>query len=162
MGSELAKLVIEQSIFHLEHDFLPKIRRCLELLEEGDVWWRGSESTTTIGNLLLHLGGNVRQWIISGLGGAEDRRERAGEFAARGGIGKSEALALLERTVAEAAVVLRSLPAAELERERTIQGFRRTGAAALLHVVEHFSYHTGQIVWITKLRTGRDLKFYNL
>src|SRR5262245_24339262 len=161
-NTSIAEAFLKQTADHLESDFLPKIRKCVDVLDENDIWWRGSEPENSIGNLLLHLSGNVRQWIISGVGGAADRRDRPREFSTRGGITKAEALSQLEGTVSEAAAVLRQLPPDELLRERTIQKFTRTGLDAIIHVLEHFGYHTGQIVFITKLRTQKDLKFYNL
>ena len=158
----IAHAFLETAVAHLERDFLPKIRTCVDLLGEEDIWWRASEAENSVGNLLLHLAGNVRQWIISGMGGARDARERAREFADRGSLSKAEALGRLEATVAEACAVLRRLDAADLEAAKSIQGFDTSGLQAVFHVVEHFSYHTGQIVFITKLRTQRDLKFYNL
>jgi uncharacterized damage-inducible protein DinB len=159
---QIAQAFLREAADDLELDFFPKIKKCVDLLDEDDTWWRGSEAENSVGNLLLHLSGNVRQWIISGVGGAPDRRDRPHEFSARGGMSKIEALSGLESTVREAAAVLRRLPPNDLLIERTIQGFKRTGLQATLHVVEHFSYHTGQIVFITKLRTQKDLKFYNL
>ena len=161
-AKSLGRAFLEQAVAHLEQDFMPKIRRCVALLSEEDVWWRGSETENSAGNLLLHLAGNVRQWIISSLGGAPDQRQRPMEFSARGGVSKNEALSRLDGTVSEAAAVLRALSPDELLRARLIQGFQRTGLQAVFHVVEHFGYHTGQIVFITKLRTQRDLKFYDL
>jgi uncharacterized damage-inducible protein DinB len=158
----VARAFLAESAAQLAEQFVPKIRRALDVVAEEDVWWRGSPGENSIGNLLLHLAGNVRQWIISGMGGAEDRRERPREFADRGSVSKEEAFRALEATVAEAVAVLRRLDEADLLARKTIQGFESTGLAAVLHVVEHFSYHTGQIVFIAKLRTGRDLRFYDL
>jgi len=160
--SGLARAFLASAAEDLTEDFLPKIRRCLDVLTEEDVWWRGSTSENSIGNLLLHLSGNVRQWIISGMGGATDVRERPKEFAARGSVSKEEAYERLAATVAEAVSVLGRLEEGDLTGEKTIQGFQRTGVAAVMHVLEHFGYHTGQIVFVTKLRTQRDLRFYNL
>jgi uncharacterized damage-inducible protein DinB len=155
----IGQAFLKQTADHLESDLLPKIRKCVDVLDENDIWWRGSEFENSIGNLLLHLSGNVRQWIIAGVGGAVDRRDRPREFSTRGGISKAEALAQLEGTVTEAAAVLRGLAPDELLVDRTIQKYTRTGLHAILHVLEHFGYHTGQIVFITKLRTQKDLKF---
>ncbi len=161
-SQSLGGLFIERAIAHLQEDFLPKIRKCVEILDDDDIWWRASEAENSVGNMLLHLNGNVRQWLISGLGGEPDTRNRPAEFAARGGTSKWDAYAQLESTVKEACLVLSRLEDKEMFRERTIQGFRQTGLAAIFHVVEHFSYHTGQIVYVTKLRRHQDLKFYNL
>jgi uncharacterized damage-inducible protein DinB len=161
-SQSIGGLFVERAIAHLQDDFLPKIRKCLEILSDEDIWWRSSEVENSVGNMLLHLSGNVRQWLISGLGGEADRRSRAAEFAARGGTSGWEAYAGLESTVQEACRVLRGLNEDELLKKRTIQGFSQTGLSAVFHVVEHFSYHTGQIVYVTKLRLSQDLKFYNL
>jgi len=158
----LARIFLDEAAALLQDDLLPKIEKSVGTLSEEDVWWRSSETENSAGNLLLHLAGNVRQWIISGMGGAADVRERPKEFAARGGVTKQEALDRLRETVAEACTVLRRLDETDLSTEKTIQGFRSFGLAAIFHVVEHFSYHTGQIAFITKLRTQRDLKFYDL
>jgi uncharacterized damage-inducible protein DinB len=161
-GRRLESAFLNQAVSHLQEDFMPKIRRCIDLLSEEEFWRRGSEAENSVGNLLLHLNGNVRQWIISGLGGEADRRERQKEFDARAGLSKEEAWRRLERTVGQAAKVLAALDPQELLRERTIQKYRRTGLQAVFHVVEHFSYHTGQIVFATKLYKHADTKFYNL
>lgn len=162
LSLELGRVFLSQAAGHLSEDFMPKIKACLRTLDEGDVWWRGSEVENSVGNLLLHLAGNVRQWIISGLGGEEDLRRRAEEFAARGGIEGRAACERLEAAVAEAVAVLRGLKPEALMEEKTIQGYKLTALQAVFHVVEHFSYHTGQIVYIAKLRAGQDMKFYNL
>jgi uncharacterized damage-inducible protein DinB len=160
--SAIARIFLDEAASFLQEDFLPKIEKCIGALREEDVWWRSSETENSAGNLLLHLAGNVRQWIVSGMGGAADVRERPKEFAARGGITKDEALERLRATVAEACAVLRRLDPADLSADKKIQGFSRSGLASVFHVVEHFSYHTGQIAFITKLRTQRDLRFYDL
>ena len=158
----LASAFVNQAINHLQEDFLPKIRRCLDLLDEEEFWRRGSEAENSVGNLVLHLSGNVRQWIVSGLGREADLRERQKEFDARAGLSKQEAWKRLEETVRQAVGVLRGMDPKELLRERPIQKYHPTGLQAVFHVVEHFSYHTGQIVFATKLYKHADTKFYNL
>lgn len=152
-----------RSIHHLRDEYLPRIAAALEVLPRGDLWWRPHEGATSVGNLLLHLEGNVRQWILSGLDGAPDARVRAGEFAAREGATAGELLAALRATVDAACTVIGSRSAEELAAERTIQGFATTGLAAIYHVVEHFAWHTGQIAWIAKARAGVDhgLAYYD-
>lgn len=139
---------------------LPRIARCLEELSDEEVWGRPNEQSNSVGNLLLHLTGNVRQWIVSGLGGAPDRRDRPAEFAARGPIPKADLRRDLEAAVREAVEVVERLPAAALLERRTVQGFSETVLGILIHVIEHFSYHTGQIAYFTKARRGIDLGFY--
>lgn len=158
----LASAFVNQAITHLQEDFMPKIRRCLDLLSEEEFWRRGSEAENSVGNLILHLSGNVRQWIVSGLGGEADTRERRKEFDARASLSKAEAWKRLEETVSRASKVLAELDPNELLRERAIQKYHPTGLQAVFHVVEHFSYHTGQIVFATKLFKHQDMRFYNL
>ena len=162
MDHEIGKAFLLQARLHLNDDFMPKIARCLEVLSEEDVWWRAHETNNSVGNLLLHLSGNVRQWIVSGIGGKPDNRQRPLEFSERNPIHKEIVWSKLQDAVAEASQVLESFPAEQLLEKLRIQGFDNTALQAIFHVVEHFSLHTGQIIYITKLREARDLKFYNL
>ena len=135
-----------------------RIETCVAKLTPEQIWTRGAENENAVGNLMLHLAGNVRQWIICGVGGAEDRRDRDSEFDARTG---GDALDRLRSTVAEAVALLTALPPATLAERRTIQKhWNLTVLEAIYHVVEHFSMHTGQIIFVTKLLTGSDLAFY--
>jgi uncharacterized damage-inducible protein DinB len=139
---------------------LNRIERCVPKLPAAALWARGSENENAVGNLLLHLEGNVRQWILSGLGGAADQRDRPAEFAAQSGPGGAALLGNLRRTVIAAIDVIRSLPHGRLNEPITIQGHETTVLAAILHVVEHFSGHTYQIILVTKQATHEDLAFY--
>ncbi|HTB13676.1 MAG TPA: DinB family protein [Bryobacteraceae bacterium] len=139
-------------------ELLARIETCVAKLTQEQIWMRVTENENAIGNLLLHLSGNVRQWIICGVGGAEDRRDRDTEFDSRSG---EDALDRLRSTVAEAVEVLKALPHASLQEKRHIQKhWDLTVLEAIYHVVEHFSMHTGQIIFATKLLTGSDLGFY--
>lgn len=162
MSDAIAAAFVDQAKRHLTQDFLPKIRRCVETLSEEEVWRRGNENTNSIGNLILHLCGNVRQWIISGVGGHPDTRRRPLEFAERGPIAREELIQKLEQTLEEAVGILDSVDARSLLQPRRIQRYDVTGVQAIFHVVEHFSYHTGQIIYITRLLKNVDLKFYRL
>lgn len=161
-SSDTGQRFLSQACHHLHDDYLPKVRRCFEVLSREDIWWRAHENTNSIGNLVLHLCGNVRQWIVSGLGCEEDHRRRPEEFSRRGPIPKDQLLEMLETTVGEAVRVLDSLSEEDLATNRRIQVYDVTGLQAVLHVVEHFAYHTGQIIYITRLRKNVDLKFYDL
>ncbi len=139
---------------------LPRIRKCLAELSDDELWFRPNEQSNSMGNLVLHLCGNVGQYVLSGLAGAPDHRERPKEFAERGPIPRAELLARLERTMAEAARVIDGLDVRNLLEKRVVQGFDYDGVGILVHVVEHFSYHTGQIAYFVKARKGIDLGFY--
>jgi uncharacterized damage-inducible protein DinB len=137
-----------------------RIDSCLSQLNDEQIWARGGENENAVGNLILHLAGNVRQWIVSGAGGRPDTRNRDGEFAARGSLPKAELETRLRQTVQEAAAVIRSLTPERLATRVTIQGYEVSVLEAVYHVVEHFSMHTGQIIFATKMLTGSDLGFY--
>lgn len=159
---ETARSFLDEARTHLSDDYLPKIERCVEKLNEADVWWRANAESNSIGNLLLHLEGNARQWIVCGVGGEErDARVRQMEFDEREQVPATELLARLKATLAEIDRILARLDASTLLERRQIQGHDVTVLGAIFHVVEHFSMHTGQIILLTKLRTRRDLAFYD-
>lgn len=160
--SPAGQAFIDRSRAFLGSEYLPRIRGCLEELPPDALWWRPNEASNSVGNLLLHLSGNVRQWIVSGVGGEEDVRERQAEFDAGGGSDAGTLLARLEHTVADADRVLADLDPDRLLEDLVIQGTHTTVLGAIYHVVEHFGMHTGQIAYITKLRTGEDLGFYDV
>jgi uncharacterized damage-inducible protein DinB len=137
-----------------------RIEACVDQLTPEEVWSRNSENANSIGNLMLHLSGNVRQWILHGAGGAPDVRHRDAEFETRNGVAPAVLKQHLRMTVDEACALLRTLPHERLPERRTIQKHEVTVLEAILHVVEHFSQHTGQIIFITKHVTGDDLGFY--
>ncbi len=137
-----------------------RIETCVRKLTMEQIWTRRHENENAIGNLVLHLCGNVRQWILCGVGGAEDRRDRDAEFARREPLGAEELLSRLRETLAEADRVLERLTPQDLLSERKIQVYEVTVLHAVHHVVVHFSEHTGQILWATKGMTGEDLGFY--
>ena len=141
--------------------YCDRIEICVGKLTPDQIWMRGAETQNAAGNLILHLTGNVRQWILSGVGGEPDTRIRDEEFAARGGADPEELKRGLRETVDAAVAVIRSLPPARLTERTTIQGHDANLFEAIFHVVEHFSGHASQIIFITKMLTGEDLGFYS-
>jgi len=137
-----------------------RIADCLGRLTDQQIWARGSENENAVGNLVLHLSGNVRQWIVSGVGGQPDVRMRDREFAARDGLGRAELLERLGGTLDLAVPVIEGLSAEGLQRKIRVQNYDVTVLEAIYHVVEHFAMHTGQIAFATKLMTQEDLGFY--
>jgi uncharacterized damage-inducible protein DinB len=142
--------------------YLRKIRECLALLSEEQVWWRPNEACNSAGNLLLHLRGNLSQWVLAALGGAAYERHRGQEFRARGGAGKAELLAGLEEVVRRVRGVIAALDGEALARPHRVQAYDTDGAGIVFHVVEHMSYHTGQIVALAKQLAGPQagIEFY--
>jgi uncharacterized damage-inducible protein DinB len=141
-------------------DYTERIGTCVGKLSEEQVWVRGGQNENAVGNLVLHLSGNVRQWIVSGVGGQPDTRRRDTEFDARGGLGIPELMERLRATISEALTVIDAVSAERLSQPLLIQNYDVSVLEAIYHVVEHFAMHTGQIVFVTKMLTGTDLGFY--
>jgi len=157
----ISESFLQRSRYFLSNEYLPKIRLAIEPLSDDAIWWRANEASNSIGNLMLHLAGNVRQWIVSGVGGAADVRQRSTEFRARGGKDKTALLANLTAAVGDVDAVLAKLSPDELLGERQIQGRSVSVFEAVYHVVEHFSTHTGQIILLAKIHVGEKVKFYD-
>lgn len=157
---DVASAFVLQAREFLKNDYLPKIKHCLDGLTDEQVWWRANSESNSIGNLLLHLSGNARQWIVSGLGGEADHRERQTEFDERSLISRDELLKRLQQTLEDVDRVLAGFDSKRLLEQHLIQGSQVTALESIFHVTEHFSMHTGQIILITKMLTGSDLRFY--
>jgi len=138
----------------------PRMRSTVESLTGEQIWWRPNEASNSIGNLLLHLNGNVRQWLVTSFNHHADARHRPAEFAERDHLPARQLLDQLGATLAEAGAVLTRLTADDLAATLHIQGYSVSGLDAIYHVVEHFSLHHGQILYIAKQLRGEDLGFY--
>ena len=136
-----------------------RINHCLGQLGDAQVWWRPREDMNSIGNLLLHLCGNVRQWIIAGVPGAPDVRDRPREFAERGPIPRDELLRRLDAVVGEADATLAAFPDGQLLEPRRIQGFDETVLSAVFDTLAHFNGHTQEIVSLTRQQLGDAYRF---
>ncbi len=134
---------------------------CMEKTPDDRFWERENPALNSPGNLLQHLSGNIRQYVISGLGGGNDNRQRDSEFQPRPGRSRQEVWEDFRQTVREAGQVIRSAKAGDLLEPRSVQGFTFSGMGLVIHAVEHLSYHTGQMAYLVKLRTEEDLGFYS-
>jgi hypothetical protein len=144
----------------LLEQYWPRLQGCVESLTEEQTWWRPNGASNSVGNLLLHLDGNVRQWLISSFNRLEDARDRPAEFAERQLIPPAALVERLGATMQDASAVLSRLTEADLLSTLHIQGYTVSGVQAVYQVVEHFGMHYGQILYITKLLRGEDLGFY--
>ena len=149
---EVKRRLIEESV--------PRIKKCLSKLSQEEIWRRPNKETVSVGNLVLHLCGNVSQWVLSGLGNVPDTRERDREFSETGGISADKLMEDMEGLMQKVSDVLDSLSPANLLEVRRVQGFEETGVAILIHVTEHFSYHTGQITYYVKTNKNIDMNYY--
>ncbi len=151
---------IDSSRTLLGRDYMPKLRRIVDMLSEDDIWWRPNEASNSVGNMLLHMCGNLGQWIVSGAGGAPDTRDRPSEFSASGPIPKADLMEKVERMVGQVDRVLADLGEELLLDRLTVQNFEVSRLHAIYHSIEHFSYHLGQIAYVAKLRHGKDLEMF--
>jgi uncharacterized damage-inducible protein DinB len=159
-AARFGRALIEETKRRLFRDSQPRVHKCLARLSEEEIWQRPNDETVSIGNLVLHLCGNVRQNILSGLDGQPDRRQRALEFSERGPIPAAELLRRLDELMAEVDAALDRLDPASLLDVRRVQGFDESGLSILVHVVEHFSYHVGQMTYFVKSRKAVDMGYY--
>src|SRR4030095_4051086 len=153
---------IEESRVFLRDDYMPKLLHCIDRMSEEDLWWRPNDVSNSAGNLILHLCGNLRQWIVSSVGGVSFQRDRDAEFAARGPVPKTELMSNLKQVLEEVDQVLANPRAETLLHQIRGQKYDVSILQAVYHVVEHFGYHLGQILYIYKMKSGADPRFYNL
>ena len=158
--ADLSRAFLDKSRRLLVEDSVPKIERCLGRLSVDDIWWRPNEASNSIGNLVLHLCGNISMWIIGGVGKRPFQRNRQQEFDERGPLPAAELQRSLRTVIAQAEEVLNGISEAELLSRRQIQGYDVTVLEAIYHAVEHFGMHTGQIILLTKARVGEDLRLW--
>ena len=137
-----------------------RIFKCLTLLNEEQLWYKANDEIPAIGSLIMHLCGNARQWILSGIGDAKDNRDRDSEFLVHPNIKKSELIFLLENLKVNLRQTLHEMSEEDMNKIYDIQGFNENGFSVVTHVLEHFSYHTGQITTLTKLHTNRKTGYY--
>jgi uncharacterized damage-inducible protein DinB len=156
----VAENFIARSRYWLTKEYPIKIRRCVDALPRQAVWARPNQSSNSVGNLLVHLTGNVSEWILGGVGGRSITRYRAGEFLQRDGADGPKLFGNLETVLSEADSVLANLGEQDLERSIVIQARDTTVLAAVYHVVEHFAMHTGQIIYLTKIYAPNKIHFY--
>ncbi len=157
---ELASAFLQFSRKKLLEQYWPRLRSCVDLLTDDQIWWRPNQACNSIGNLLLHLNGNVTQWLIASFNRLEDERDRPAEFHESEKVAGDVLLKRLGSTLDEAAKVLGRLTPEDLAATYQIQGYTVRGLDAVYQVVEHFGLHYGQILYITKLLRQEDLGFY--
>ena len=159
MNDQLGKAYVEWSRSRLMNQYWPRIQKCMDQLSEDDLWWREHESNNSVANLVIHLTGNLEQFVLSAIGGAPDTRNRVQEFAERKRSSKSELSRRLSDALEKSDRTLADFDPGRLLAPAKIQDRERPCFEIIAIVVEHFALHVGQIIYITKLRTGKELKF---
>ncbi len=161
MNQEVANEFSKQIMYRMDESSR-MIRLSFDQLTEEDIWKRPNGNSNSVGNLILHLCGNITQYAIASLGNKQDKRQRDTEFEAKEGYLKKELLEKLTHTVDKAKDTIQNVSVSELLREREVQGFVFSGIGILIHVAEHYSYHTGQIAfWTKQLKDKKSLGFYD-
>jgi uncharacterized damage-inducible protein DinB len=157
--NDISKEFIEQSIFRIEEN-LARIQKCLGELTEKEIWQKPNASSNSAGNLVLHLCGNITQYVISGLGGKEDTRDRDSEFSTEGGFTKQQLNEKITNTINKSVSIIKNINENDLTDVKSVQGYVLTGVAIIVHITEHLSYHTGQITFWTKCLKDKDMGYY--
>ena len=148
-----------QSAMRLQEN-IPRIEKCFSELKHEEIWYSPNTESNSIGHLILHLCGNITQYIHSSLGGEQDQRERDLEFSSKEHIPPQDLLEKIIAVVDKAELIILKCSEENLLSERKVQAFHLSGIGIIIHVIEHFSYHTGQIAYFTKELKNKDLEFY--
>ena len=156
---KLVQELLDNALYRMDES-TRMIRKSLTEISKEELWLKPNESLNSIGNLILHLCGNITQYIISSLAETEDIRNRDLEFSTDRNSTKSEILAKLVDTVDSAKRVIFDSNIDKLLKVRSVQGFSFSGVGVIIHAVEHYSYHTGQIAFWVKQLKNKDLGFY--
>ncbi len=151
--AEIKRRLFEENVFRL--------KKCLAELTDEQIWYRPNMASNSVGNLVLHLHGNVRQWVVAGLGKNKDVRERQEEFDEQGPVPVAKMLADIDQLMLEVDAILDNTIVADLLEVRNVQGFQESGLSILVHITEHFSYHVGQMTYIVKMLKVKDMGYYD-
>lgn len=156
----ILKQILEEFKRRVFEESIQRIKLCLGMVSESMVWYRHNEQVNSIGNNILHLEGNAKQWILSGIGNWPDNRNRQLEFVPNQSYNKQALIEKLDKLQLNLNEVLEKIEIEKLTEKRKVQVFQETGMSILIHVIEHFSYHTGQITLLTKILTGEPTHYY--
>jgi len=157
---QFCEALIQETKRRLFEESIPRLLHCLDELTEEEIWHKANDNSNSVGNLVLHLCGNARQWIVSGLGGAPDKRQREQEFTEQGPIPTDKLKVLVDQLQQDVDITLDRIQPEDLLKARKVQVFEENGLSILVHAIEHFSYHIGQITYYVKLRKNIDTGYY--
>lgn len=158
--SELALSAYKRASVQQIVEGMMKIRHCLDQLDHQQIWWRPHASMNSIANLLLHLTGNMRQWLIAGLTDGQDTRYRQLEFDDRSLRSSHELLAALEHTADTACDCIQQASLHDLMQRRRVQQFDLDGFQTIQDSVCHFRGHVQEIIHMTRCLKSDDYRFY--
>lgn len=161
MQDQLSQAIKQELIRRICEESIPRILKCITHLSEEQLTWRPNNHTNSVANLILHLNGNVRQWFLASLLNIPHKRHRDQEFLPKTTTTQKELQGLLKELNQDIRNASLQLNQNYLESTFSIQGFQENGISIVIHVIEHFSYHTGQITYITKQLQNLDTAYYS-
>lgn len=162
MSVDVGAVFLDRARRHLRDDYLPRLVVACESLGDEGIWRRANEQSNSAANLCLHLAGNARQWIVAGVGGEPDTRERQQEFDARDGLTAAEVITRTRAAFADIDATLARVTPGQLAEPRHIQGHDTTVFAAIFHVCEHVAMHVGQVILLAKAWGTSPIAFYRV
>lgn len=157
---QIKNLLVQECRRRLIDEGFSRIKKCLSELTEEEIWLKPNQNSNSVGNLVLHLCGNVRQWLVCGLGNKPDTRKRSLEFSEEGPIPSEVLIERMELVLKEVEETLDQLSPTSLTQMFNVQGFQESGLSIIVHVIEHFSYHVGQMTYFVKWRKDMDMGYY--
>lgn len=161
VSMDITKAIVNEFEIRVFNESFARIKLCIDLIDENDIWQSPNDKITSIGSSILHICGNAKQWMCSAIGGDDDLRERNEEFNTDNFYTKIELIELIENTENSLHTVLSQLTTQDLKVKYVIQGFSVSGFSSIVHVIEHVSYHTGQITLLAKLFTNKSTNYYD-
>ena len=153
-------LLIRELEFRLIESGIHRILLCLEKLSEKQIQYRPNSNSNSVNNQILHLDGNVRQWLIATFLNQKDSRERDTEFNSYNQKSRIELIEIMRRLEVDVRSVFPMIKKADLTEKKEVQCYFETQFSIIVHVIEHFSYHLGQITYITKMLLDIDTGYY--
>ena len=159
-STKLTEAIVEEGRRRLVNESLPRMTQCLEQLTDDQIWWKPNKNSNSVGNIIVHVNGNLRQWVLSAIAGQPDERQRNIEFEMDGGISGTQLIEMLQATMREVSTALDEVVKIGILEIRPVQVFEESILSIIVHVVEHTSYHTGQVTWITKMLVDGQLNYY--
>lgn len=160
-STALTNAFIDEIKRRLFTENVTRLKKCVGELTEAQIWYRPNNASNSVGNLVLHLHGNVRQWVVAGLGKNKDIRERQKEFDEKGPIPLEKMLGDIDKLMEEVNQILNNISTTDLLEVRNVQGYDESGLSILVHITEHFSYHVGQMTYIVKMLKDKDMGYYD-
>jgi len=157
----LKEIIKDQIQQRLVEEGIDRVISCVEKLTLKQLHYTPNSNSNSIVNLILHLDGNVRQWLLAGVFNHDDTRDRNSEFAIQKNLNSKHLLQVLEQLREDVVSELQNIEAIDLSEKRNVQCYNETILSMIIHVIEHFSYHTGQITYITKMLLDIDTKYYD-